>query len=107
MSDAAFEFDRATATDALGGGRHRATVDPGFTVGPKPNGGYLVAMAVRAMRHALAAAGSGHADPLATTTHFVGAPDPGPVDLEVTVLRTGRSASQARNSLRCASVMRG
>ncbi|MCB0971183.1 MAG: thioesterase family protein [Acidimicrobiales bacterium] len=100
MSDEAshptYEFDRATAVDEIAPGTYRGDVDAGFTVGPKPNGGYLVAMAVRAMRHALAAAGSGHADPLATTTHFVGAPDPGPVDLEVTVLRTGRSASQAR-----------
>ena len=100
MSDAGFEFDRATAVEATDPGRFRATVDAGFTVGPKPNGGYLVALAARAIAEELAAAGSPHRDPLATTSHFVGAPDPGPVEIAVDVLRTGRSASQARAAIR-------
>lgn len=91
-----FEFDQATAVTAEGDGRYAATVDAGWTVGPKPNGGYLLAVAARAAGHALAATGIEHPDPLAATTHFLRAPDPGPADVQVEVLRPGRSASQVR-----------
>ena len=40
-----------------------------------------------------------HTDVLAITSHFVASPDPGPAVAEVTVLRQGRSASQARVTL--------
>lgn len=91
------EFDLATAVHPRAGGTgFDVSIDPGFTVGGKPNGGYLLALAGRAAGEALGAAGSHHRDPLAATVHFVGAPDPGPAEVEVVVLRTGRSASQAR-----------
>jgi hypothetical protein len=68
-------------------------------VGPKPNGGYLLAVAARAAGEALDQAGSSHRDPLAATAHYLWAPDPGPADVVVEVLRTGRSASQVRTTL--------
>ena len=97
-----FEFDIATAvrppsgTDAA---TFTMEVDPGWTVGPKPNGGYLLAAIARAAGDALVAAGSGHLDPVAATAHYLAAPDPGPADIHVTVLRVGRSASQVRATL--------
>lgn len=92
-----FEFDAATAVEPTGpAGTFAFTVDAGFTVGPKPNGGYLLATAARAVGVALADAGSAHRDPLAATAHYLWAPDPGPATITVEVLRTGRSASQAR-----------
>lgn len=91
------EFDVGTAVRA---GSDPATftaeVDPGWTVGDKPNGGYLLAMITRACGLALEAAGSGHRDPLAATAHYLAAPDIGPVEVRCEVLRTGRSASQVR-----------
>jgi len=95
------EFDIATAvrpgdTD----GTYAFDVDAGFTVGPKPNGGYLLAGIARAAGEALAAAGSEHRDALAATAHYLGAPDPGPATIEVDVLRTGRGASQVRATMR-------
>ncbi len=93
------EFDRATAVTAVGDGRFTATVDDGWTVGPKPNGGYLLAMLGRAAGDACAVAGGTHRDPLAATTHYLWAPDPGPADVKVDVLRTGRSASHVRATL--------
>ena len=91
------EFDLATAVRPTGApGTYAIDVDPGFTVGPKPNGGYLLATAARAVGEALAAADSGHRDALAATAHYLWAPDPGPAEVGVEVLRTGRGASQAR-----------
>lgn len=95
-----YEFDIATAVrptdDAT---TFDIDVDAGWTVGPKPNGGYLLATAARAAGHALAAAESTHRDPLAATAHYLSAPDAGPAQVITQVLRTGRSASQVRTSL--------
>ncbi len=102
MTDAAplaFEFDRATALHATAEDRWSFEVDAGFTVGGKPNGGYLVAVAARAAEAALVAAGTEHRHPLASTTHFLAAPDAGPAEVQVTVLRAGRSASQVRTAI--------
>lgn len=93
------EFDRATAVRRLDDGTFALEVDAGFTVGPKPNGGYLLAAAVRAAGDALAAEGSAHRDALAATAHYLWAPDPGPATIEVEVLRVGRGASQARATI--------
>ena len=42
-------FDAATsATTAADGGTHALSIDPGWTVGTKPNGGYLLAAVARA-----------------------------------------------------------
>ncbi len=96
----AYEFDRATAVRAAADeNTFDMDVDAGWTVGPKPNGGYLLAAAARASASALAAAGSAHADPLSSTAHYLAAPDPGPAEIRTEVLRTGRSASQVRATI--------
>ena len=88
-------FDAATTvTTAADGDTHALSIDPGWTVGTKPNGGYLLAAVARAARAALAHAGSTHADPLAVSATYVSAPDPGPAQVRTEVLRTGRTASQ-------------
>lgn len=95
-----YEFD--TATTVRPGnppGSYDVDIDPGWAVGPKPNGGYLVALAGRAAADALAVAGSDHADPIAATAHFLRAPDPGPGRISTEVLRTGRSASQVQTTI--------
>ncbi|MCU1496184.1 MAG: hypothetical protein JWM47_137 [Acidimicrobiales bacterium] len=91
-----FEFDVATAVRPRGDGTFDIDVDPGFTVGPKPNGGYLLATAATAAGEALAAAGSTHRDPVAATAHYLWAPDAGPAEVQTSVLRIGRNASQVR-----------
>src|SRR4051794_1413602 len=93
------EFDAATAVRPVGDGTFDFDVDAGFTVGPKPNGGYLLAAIARATALALADAGSAHGDVLAATAHYLWAPDPGPASITVDVLRTGRGASQAKATL--------
>ncbi len=95
-----FEFDAATAVRDRGDGTlFDLAIDAGWTVGPKPNGGYLLAAVARAGGAALGAVASPHRDPLAATAHYLAAPDPGPATVEVAVLRTGRTASQVRATL--------
>ena len=90
------EFDLATAVRPRPDGTtFDIDIDAGFTVGPKPNGGYLLATAARAVGAALEAAGSPHRDALAASATYLWAPDPGPATVSVEVVRTGRGASQA------------
>jgi acyl-coenzyme A thioesterase PaaI-like protein len=84
-------FAQVTAIVPDGPGRYSAEVDGRWTIGGKPNGGYLLAIMARA-----ALVESGFADPLAASAHYLAPPDPGPAGLQAEVLRTGRSAGQVR-----------
>ncbi|GAB1640874.1 thioesterase family protein [Krasilnikovia sp. MM14-A1259] len=72
-------------------------LDPRWTIGDKPNGGYLLAVLARAAT--AAEAGAPHPHPLAASATYLAAPTVGPAVVEVTPLRTGRSASQMRARL--------
>ncbi len=72
-------------------------LDPQWTVGDKPNGGYLLSMLARAATSTEAAAQ--HPHPLAANATYLAAPAVGPAAVEVTPLRVGRSASQVRTRL--------
>ena len=88
-------FDAVTAVVPVGEGRFTAEVDTEWTIGGKPNGGYLLAMLGRA-----ASTATPHGDVIAASAHYLHSPDPGPVSLDVEVLRVGRTASQVRARLR-------
>jgi acyl-CoA thioesterase len=83
-------FSRDTAVEGFGPGRYRGRIDPGWSVvdDAAPNGGYVMALAARAMRAEIA-----HPDPVTLTAHFLAPPVPGPVDIEVEVTRVGRRHS--------------
>ncbi|GAA4283868.1 thioesterase family protein [Brevibacterium daeguense] len=82
----------ATTSSGVGGsGRFTADIDPDWTIGGKPNGGYLEAIMARA-----ATAVAAHPQIVAASTHFFRAPDPGPADLEVEFVTSGRTTSQVR-----------
>jgi hypothetical protein len=72
-------------------------LDPQWTVGDKPNGGYLLSVLARAATSTEAAAQ--HPHPLAASATYLRAPAVGPAAVEVSPLRTGRSASQIRTRL--------
>ncbi len=94
-------FEVATAVRPRPGGvAFDVDIDRGWTVGEKPNGGYLLGMIVRAAGDALGAVGSAHRDPLAATAHYLRAPGVGPAEVHAEVLRAGRGASQVRAVLR-------
>jgi acyl-coenzyme A thioesterase PaaI-like protein len=87
-------FSQVSALEAAGEGTFLADVDPEWTIAGKPNGGYLLAIMGRA-----AAAVGDHPHPLAASAHYLRSPDPGPVSLETTLLRRGRTASQVMVTL--------
>jgi acyl-CoA thioesterase len=86
-------FDLATAVRG-GPGSWKATIDEGWTIGDRPNGGYLLALAARA-----ALGEVDHPHPLAVSGQFLAPPAVGPAELEVVPLRAGRSLSTARVTL--------
>lgn len=83
-------FDRDTAVAPVGDGRYQGTIDPGWAVidGAAPNGGYVMALAARAMRDPLP-----HPDPVTLTAHFLAPPEPGQVLIDIEVIRSGRRHS--------------
>lgn len=90
----AFEFDDDTALERLGAGTYAADVSPKWNVGDKPNGGYLMALALRAAGHELPLP-----HPFTATAHYLRAAQPGPALLEVETVRTGRSHATAQVQL--------
>jgi len=71
--------------------RYDAVLDAGWSIGGKPNGGYLLAVMANA---ALDAVGRPHA--LATSGHFLRPPSGGAAEVHVEVMKTGRTVSSAR-----------
>lgn len=91
------EFEKATRPEPTDeAGRYTLLLDEQWTIGPKLHGGYLLAVTARAARAAIADERPAHTCPQAVTGTFLRAPEPGPAELEVTVLRLGRGASQVR-----------
>ncbi|MEI7548044.1 MAG: thioesterase family protein [Actinomycetota bacterium] len=78
------EFDNATAVTPDGA----ATIRDGWDINGNANGGYLMAMAARAMR-----ATCGRRDPISVTAHYLAPGKPGPVQIDSTVVKSGRRFS--------------
>jgi hypothetical protein len=91
MSSTTFAAVSALAETESVPGRFTADVDPQWTIGGKPNGGYLLAMLGRA-----ATSVGPHEHVIAASATYLSSPDPGPITVEAEVLRAGRSASQVR-----------
>jgi len=89
-----FRYSEVSRLAANGPGCFDAEVNSQWTIGGKPNGGYLLAMLGRA-----AASVSDHHDVIAASAHYLTSPVPGAVQIEAEVLRTGRSASQVRTRM--------
>ncbi|MEA3040410.1 MAG: hypothetical protein QOE79_2923 [Sphingomonadales bacterium] len=89
------DFDDATAITAQGDdGVFSADLHPGWAIGGKPNGGYLLAILGRA---ACDVADTRH--PLAISGHYLRAPSPGPAEVRTEIVRSGRRVSTARATL--------
>jgi acyl-CoA thioesterase len=83
-------FDRDTAVRALGGGRYEAAMSHDWWVVRGPNGGYVAAVLLRAMSEAVADPARA---PRSLTVHYAASPAEGPVAIETTIERAGRSLS--------------
>lgn len=81
-------FDAATALEPAGPGRWRASLHRAWWIFAGPNGGYVAAILLQAMR---AAVGADDRFPRSLTVHYLRPPAEGRLDLAVTVERAGRS----------------
>jgi hypothetical protein len=84
-------FDDETAVEAIGDGRWRARISAEWSIGDVPNGGYVQAVALAAIRRSVP-----HPHPLTVTTHFL-RPCAMNADavVEVEPIRSGRTVSTA------------
>jgi hypothetical protein len=87
-------FDAATAVNALGDGRYRARIDEGWDIGGNANGGYLIALAARAIHDMVGR------PPLSVTAHYLARGRSGPCEITVDVARAGRRTATAVARLR-------
>lgn len=86
--DEVTDFTAETAVTPLGDGRFEAVMSEAWGVPRGANGGVVAAVALRAM---LAAVDDATFAPRSVTTHFLRPPAPGPVVVEATVERRGRT----------------
>jgi len=87
-------FDRDTAVTQLQDGTFAATIAPGCRAGRGPHGGYLAAILLRALTATVGdPARTGGRAPRSLTIHYASSPETGPVEIQTTVEREGRSLS--------------
>ena len=84
-------FDSDTALDPLGDGHWGARVPASWFVGKGPNGGFLAALAARALQQTVP-----DAEPRSLTLHYMAAPAEGPIEVRAVVERAGRTTSFVR-----------
>ena len=90
MTAALSRFDRDTAVRAIGAGRYEAAMSTNWWVVRGPNGGYVAAVLLRAMTDTVRDATR---SPRSLTVHYAAPPAAGPVVIETTIERAGRSLS--------------
>ena len=89
-TDRAGGFDADSAVEATGEGTYGATIVPEWSAPPGPNGGYIAALCLRAMR---AESADEAKLPRSLTLHYLRPPRPDDVEIAVTVERSGRTAT--------------
>jgi acyl-CoA thioesterase len=97
-------FAETATVESTGPGRYRAALDERWNLRPLPQGGILSAIAVRAMEAELA---HDEQSPRLLHTTFAAQVAHGPLEVEVEVLRVGRSMSQLRAEVRNPGTARG
>lgn len=90
--DSTFATD--TAVERAADGRYDATIHDGWDIAGNANGGYLLAIAVRAMLDT-----SGRDDPLTVTAHYLRPGKPGPAHVDTEILKAGKSFTTVRGQL--------
>ena len=88
-------LSEATRIEPTGEGHYSAELDPEWTVGGRPHGGYLLALLGRAVL----AATPDHPHPLSASAVYASSPEVGPAAVSVEVVRQGKFASQVRARL--------
>ena len=91
-------FQRATGVREVGPGQFVGEVDGGWSTPVGPNGGYVAAVAVRALEAGMNVRGDRRLRSL--TCHYMRRPNLGPIELEVVPLRVGRRFSTGQLTAR-------
>lgn len=84
-------FDEATALAREGATRFSGEIDPAWSVGRGPNGGYVAMLLLRALTETVAATTPDERIPRSLTIHYVAPPTLGPAHIETRVERSGRT----------------
>jgi acyl-CoA thioesterase len=79
-------FASDTAVEADGDGRYRTHIRPGWDIAGNANGGYLLALVLRAMRDA-----GGRPDPVTVTAHYLSPGRVAPAVVSTKVVKQGRT----------------
>lgn len=88
------EFGAATAVRRGANGNYHAELDGDYRIGAALNGGYLMAVLLRAAIDA-----SPHPHPVATSANFLRVAGPGPAEISVEPRKTGRTTAASRVTL--------
>lgn len=78
-------FSAATAVTELSAGCYQGEVAPGWDIAGNANGGYLLAVAARAMADA-----ADRPDPVTITAHYLSPGKPGPLLVDTAVVKAGK-----------------
>lgn len=78
------DFARVTAVEKTADGQYEGSVEAGWDIAGVPNGGYLLAIAGRAMAESIGR------PPLAVTAHYLAPAHAGPCSVLVESVRVGR-----------------
>jgi acyl-CoA thioesterase len=97
-------FDEDVTVEHVADGRYVAELSDRWNLRPLPQGGIVTAVALRAMEHAL---GIDEQTLRSSHTTFAAQVAHGPLEVEVEVLRRGRSMSQVRAEVRTPGAPRG
>ena len=84
-------FQSDTAVIPTDDGRYSSEIVDGWDVVGNANGGYLLAIAARAM-----SAAAGGADPMVLNAHYLSPGRPGPISISPEVVKTGRRFTTVR-----------
>ncbi|MEU8267948.1 thioesterase family protein [Sphaerisporangium sp. NPDC049002] len=88
------KFDEATQAIRVDETTYDVCLDPGYSIGGPLNGGYLMAVLLRAVVDA-----SPHDHPVSTAAQFLRAPAPGPARVRLEQLKAGKTAAMTRATL--------
>jgi acyl-coenzyme A thioesterase PaaI-like protein len=83
-------FATATAVESAGEHAYLGSIAPGWDIAGNANGGYLLAIGVRAL-----VAATGRPDPVTATAHYLSPGRPGPVGITTAVVKEGRRFATA------------
>ncbi|MGI9621846.1 MAG: acyl-CoA thioesterase [Acidimicrobiales bacterium] len=90
-----WSFESDTMLERIDDGVWTSEISDSWNIGVNPNGGYLSAFVLRAMKEV-----SDHQDPVSMTTHYLRPGSAGePCQVRVDVVRRGRSLTTLRGSL--------